>query len=111
MLEKRFALAQVYPASAAERLKTIAYNALSFDRGRIGAGLRLETLLRLFSLLALRHDRRAKPRAEIIGKFVKLGVAINLDGLFGRIADYVAVVAPSQVVFEFGLGPIIEGAV
>src|ERR1700757_4976173 len=73
--------------------------------------LLLEALLGLFPLLAFRHDRGAKSCSQIVGKFVKLGVAINLNSLLGGIAYYVAVVAPSQVVFEFGLGPIIEGAV
>ncbi len=68
----------------------------------------LEALLGLFSLLAFRHNRGAKTRAQIVRKFVKLGVAINLNGLLGGIAYYVAVVAPSQVVLEFGLGPIIK---
>jgi hypothetical protein len=73
--------------------------------------LLLEALLGLFLLLALRHDCGAKSRSQIVGKFVKLGVTINLNGFFGGIAYYVAVVAPSQVIFELGLGPIIEGAV
>jgi hypothetical protein len=78
----------------------------------VGRGdLLLEDLLGLFPLLAFRHDRGTKPRSQIVGKFVKLGVAINLNGLLGGIAYYVAVVAPSQVIFEFGLRPIIEGAV
>jgi hypothetical protein len=83
---------------------------LNFIQGNRGDVL-LEALLGLFSLLALRHDGGTKSGSQIVGKFVKLGVAINLNGLLGGIAYYVAVVAPSQVVFEFGLGPIIEGAV
>ena len=71
----------------------------------------LKALLGLFLLLALRHDCGAQSRSQIVGQFVKLGVAINLNGLLGRIAYYVTVVAPSQVVFELGLGSIIECAV
>jgi hypothetical protein len=92
-------------------MKTLAYNDLNFVSGNNRGDLQLNALLGLFSLLALRHDCRAKPCAQIVGQFVKLGVAINLNGLLGGIAYYVAVVAPSQVIFELGLGPIIECAV
>jgi hypothetical protein len=62
-------------------------------------------------LLALRHDGRAEAGAKIVWKFVELGVAVNFDGLLGGIADYIAVVAPSQMIFELGLSPIVEGPV
>jgi hypothetical protein len=62
-------------------------------------------------LLALRHDGRAKASAQIVWKFVELGVAVNFDGLLGGIANYIAVVAPSQMIFELRLGPIVEGPV
>jgi hypothetical protein len=62
-------------------------------------------------LLALRHDGRAKAGAKIVWKFVELGIAVNFDGLLGGIADYIAVVAPSQMIFELGLSPIVEGPV
>src|ERR1700675_2164333 len=71
----------------------------------------LEALLGLFALLALRHNRGAKPCAKVVGKLVKLGIAINLDGLLGGVADHIAVVAPGQMILEFGLGPVIEDAV
>src|SRR5579864_9099336 len=71
----------------------------------------LQALLGFFTLLALRHDGRAKPGTKVVRKFVKLGVAINLDRLLGGIADYIAVVAPSKMIFELGLGPIIKRAV
>jgi len=76
-----------------------------------GLKVLLEALLGLFALLALRHDRRAEARAKIIRELVELGVAINLDGLLGGIADHIAVVAPSQMIFELGLGPIVEGPI
>jgi hypothetical protein len=74
----------------------------------IGESSRLDALLGLFALLALRHDGRAEACAKVVRKFVELGVAINFDGLLGSIADYIAVVAPSQMIFELGLGPIVE---
>jgi hypothetical protein len=47
--------------------------------------------------LALGDDRGTKPGSEVIGKFVEFGVAVNLDGFLGGIADNIAVVAPGQV--------------
>src|SRR5690349_1427956 len=61
--------------------------------------------------LTLGDKGGAKAVAEIVGQFVKLGVAINLDGLFRGIANHVAVVAPGQMVFQFSLGTIVEDAV
>jgi hypothetical protein len=34
---------------------------------------------------------------EVFRQFVKLGITVDFDGLFGGIADYIAVVAPSEV--------------
>jgi hypothetical protein len=62
-------------------------------------------------LLALGHDGRAETGAEIFGQFVELGVAIDLDGLLGGIADHVAVVAPGKMVFQFNLCGFVEDAV
>src|ERR1700720_1029848 len=52
---------------------------------------------------AFSHDRRAESGPQIVGQLIELGVAIDFDGLFRRIANHIAVVAPSQVVVEFGL--------
>jgi hypothetical protein len=57
-----------------------------------------------FLLLTLRHDSGAKPGAEVVRKFVKLGIAVDFDGFLGCIADHIAVMAPSQVIFKFRLG-------
>src|ERR1700740_2284766 len=95
----------------AGQMKTSAYIDLNLVREWGKGDLLLEALLGLFSLLAFRHDCGAKSRPQIVGEFIKLGVAINLNGLLGGIAYYVAVVAPSQVIFELGLRPVIEGAV
>src|ERR1043165_2925006 len=54
--------------------------------------------------LALLDDCGAKLGSEVFRKGVKLGVAVNLDGFLCGVADHVAVVAPSQVLFEFRLG-------
>jgi hypothetical protein len=62
-------------------------------------------------LLALRHDGRSEAAAEVFRQFVKLGVAINLDGLLGRVANHVAVVAPGKMVLQFDLGFLVEDAV
>ena len=34
---------------------------------------------------------------KVFGEFVQLGIAVDFNGFFGGIADYIAVVAPSQV--------------
>jgi hypothetical protein len=34
---------------------------------------------------------------EVFREFIELGIAVDFDGLLGGIADYIAVVAPSQV--------------
>src|ERR1022692_1532654 len=51
---------------------------------------------------ALGYDGSAQPRSEVIGKFVQVGVAVDLDGHFGCIADHVTIVAPLKMVFQFG---------
>src|SRR5215470_1720025 len=71
----------------------------------------LNLLLGLFVLVALRHDRRAKPAAQIVGQLVELGIPIDLNRLFRGVANHVAVVTPSQVVFELSLGALVEHAV
>ena len=51
----------------------------------------------------LGHDGRTKFRSENVGQLVKLRVAINLDSLAGGIAYDVAVMAPRQMIIQFGL--------
>src|SRR5580658_3834421 len=53
--------------------------------------------------MALGNDRGAKPGAKIFWQFVEFRVAINLDGLLGRVANHIAVVAPRQMIFQFSL--------
>jgi hypothetical protein len=111
MPEKRFDLQKKACCPKPGQLKTSAYNDFNLCLGIVRGDLLLDTLLRLFPLLALRHNRGTQSHSQIVGQFVKLRVAINLDGLLRGIADYVAVVAPSQVVLEFGFCPLIEYAV
>jgi len=56
-------------------------------------------------------DSGAEASTEIFRKFVKLRIAVNLDGLLGGIANYVAVVTPGEVVLQFSLGAGIDRAV
>src|SRR6266576_1410236 len=63
---------------------------------------KLDTLLcLLLVLLALAHNGGTKSPTKVVGELVQLGVAIDLNGLFGGVAHHIAVVAPSQVVFQF----------
>src|SRR5271165_1956029 len=62
-------------------------------------------------VLALRHDGGTQTATQIVRKFVKLGVAVNLDGHLGRIADNIAVVAPLEMVLQFRLGLSVHRAV
>src|SRR4029077_613793 len=93
-----------------QQLKTIAYGGCFCARWEEICGLNA-LLAFLLVLLTFRHNGRTKSAAQIVGQFVKFGVAVDLDGLFGGVTYYIAVVAPSQVVFEFGLGAIIQSAV
>ena len=61
--------------------------------------------------MTLGNNGGTEPGAEIVRKFVKLGVAIDFDGLFGGVANHKAVVAPRQMVFEFSLGTVVNDAV
>jgi len=64
-----------------------------------------------FLLLAFGHDCRSQPAAEVFRQFVELGVAVNLDGLLGGIANNVAVVAPGEMIFQFELCFFVKNAV
>ena len=55
----------------------------------------------LLAGMTLGNDGGTKAGAKVFRKFVELGIAINLDGLLGGIADHVAVVAPGQMIFQF----------
>ena len=64
-----------------------------------------------FLLLTFGHDGGTEPAAEVFGKFVKLGVTVDFDGLLGRVANHVAVVAPGKMVLQLDLGLFVEDAV
>ena len=57
------------------------------------------------------NDGGTEAGSEVVRKFVKLGIAIDLDGFFGGIANYKAVVAPGLMVFQFSLGTVVDDAV
>ena len=40
---------------------------------------------------------------EVFGEFVKLGIAVDFNGLFGGIHDHVAFVAPMQMFVQLSL--------
>jgi hypothetical protein len=46
--------------------------------------------------------------SKVFRKFVQLGVAVDLNGLLGGIAYHVAVVAPSEMIFQFNLGALVN---
>jgi hypothetical protein len=90
-------------------------------KGGQPGGLKLKTWKRCNRSGALRvgllaghafgHDGIAKPSTEIVGQGIQLGIAVNFDGFFGRVADHVAVVTPSQVIFQVRLGAIVNRAI
>jgi len=61
--------------------------------------------------MTLRDDGGTEPGTEVFGKFVQLGIAVDLNGLLSGIADYVAVVAPSEMIFQFNLGALVNYAI
>ena len=57
------------------------------------------------------HDGRSQTGTQIVGQFVEFRVTVDFDGLPGGIADDVAVVAPRQMLVEFGLRLGVELAI
>ena len=82
-----------------------------------GSGLEPASLLGfplgslVFVRLAAGRDGRPELGFEVFGEFVELGIAVDLDGLLGGVANYIAVVAPSQVLFQFGFCTGVNDAV
>src|SRR5579863_3219077 len=62
-------------------------------------------------LLALGHDGGAEAGAEVVRKFVGKRIAVDLDGLLGCVANHIAVVAPGEMILQFGFCVLIEDAV
>jgi hypothetical protein len=65
----------------------------------------------LFPGGALTYDGAAEAAAKIFWQVVKLRIAINLDGHLGGTEDNEAVVAPMQVLVQFGAGRGVNHAV
>jgi hypothetical protein len=61
-----------------------------------------------FVLLALGHDGGTETRAQVIGQFVELGVAINLNRLLRGVTNHIAVVAPGKVVLQLDFCRFVE---
>ena len=61
--------------------------------------------------LTASRNGRSEFGFQVFGKFVQLGIAIDLDGLLGCVANDVAVVAPSQVLFQFSFGAGVDDAI
>jgi|SRR5208282_1441576 len=91
------------------KLKRLKWSCAKKGQERLGF-LRARLLI-FFVRGTFAHDGGLKPAAEIVRQLVELGIAVDLDGLAGCVADDVAVVAPRQVILEFGLGPIIQRAI
>jgi hypothetical protein len=50
--------------------------------------------------LALGNDGGFKSGSEVVRKGVQLRIAVDFDGLLGGVAYYIAVVTPSQMIFQ-----------
>ena len=63
-------------------------------------------------MAASSHDGRAEAVAEGLGKLVGLLATVDVDGLTGGVYDHFAVVAGSEVLFDFskevGFDPSVE---
>lgn len=76
------------------------------------AALRLSALRSaLFMLLTFGHDGGTKLSAQIFGQFVELRVAVDLDGLFGGVANHVTVMAPGKMILQFDFGVFVDHTV
>ena len=64
-----------------------------------------------FRGLTFADNRGLQLHSQAVRQFVHFVFAVDLDGLLGRIADYVAVVAPSEVLLELGFYGGVERAV
>jgi hypothetical protein len=53
-------------------------------------------------LAASSHDGRVKAVAQVVWELVGLLVPVDVDGLPGGVDDHFAVVAGSEVLFDFG---------
>ena len=61
--------------------------------------------------MALGNNCRPESSSQIFRKGIKLGIAIDFDGFFCRVANHVTIVAPRQMIFQFRLCALIDGAI
>jgi hypothetical protein len=54
--------------------------------------------------LAFADDGCPQLGAQVVWKFVEMGLPVNLDGHLRGVANHVAVMAPLKMVFQFGFG-------
>src|SRR5204862_2637778 len=66
---------------------------------------------RFLALRAFGHDGGTESAAKVFGKGIELGITIDFNRLAGGVTDDIAVVAPSQVIFEIRLSAVVESAV
>ena len=71
----------------------------------------LDALRPGFLSLAFRHDGGAEAISEVFREFVELGVSVDLNRLFSCVANDVAVMAPSEMIFEFRFRALVHHAV
>jgi len=60
---------------------------------------------------ALAHDGLVEAVAERFREFIKLVIAVDLDGLLGGVHDHVAFMAPVEMFVQFRLQAFAAGAV
>src|SRR5581483_9181990 len=77
---------------------------------RWGRGSGVGTHIALLCLAFL-HYGRTQTGSKVVGQFVEDGIAVNLDGFLGGIADDVAVMAPVEVIFQFRSHSFVEGVI
>jgi hypothetical protein len=65
----------------------------------------------LLVLLALGHNGGAEAGAKVVGQFIELRVAVNLNGLLRRITDDVAVMAPGKMILQLDFCRFVEDAI
>ena len=66
---------------------------------------------RRLAAFAFVDDGFVKASAEGFGEFVDLVISVDFNGLLGGVQDHVAVVAPMQVLFQFGANCHADGAI
>ena len=68
-------------------------------------------LLGWFTASALGHNGLMESGPEGFRELVNLVIAVDFNGLFGGIHDHVAFPTPMEMLVQFGLEPLADGAV